>query len=84
MLFNKEKEMLEAFLNSDIHELSCHVKLTSKQIENILKNKNNIKKFYHISEIEGIGAKTYKAFFDYFYNNRYMEHKNIQLKLHIL
>ena len=79
----KEKDMVDAFKTTDIDDLSKIVKLNTKQIDNLKRNQQSIVKFHQISEIEGIGAVTYKSIFDYYYNNHNVEKKAVQLSLDI-
>lgn len=79
----KEKEMVDAFKITYIDDLSRSIKLNAKQIDNLKRKQKSIEKFYQISEIEGIGVVTYKAIFDYYYNNHCIERKGVQLSLDI-
>ena len=79
----KEKEMIDAFLTTDIVELSKHIKLNQKQIENLKNNQKNIYKFSQISNVEGIGIVTYKSIYYYFYNEQQNKEKCVQLALEL-
>ena len=79
----KEKEMIDAFLVTDIVELSKHIKLNQKQIENLKNNQKNIYKFSQISNVEGIGIVTYKSIYYHFYNEQQNKEKCVQLALEL-
>ena len=61
-----EKAMLERFNALEPAELKKIAKLNSKQIDNI-RSRMPYKKFWHISETESVGIKTYSNLFRYFY-----------------
>ena len=63
----KEKEMLDAFNNCDLYELSSIIKLSSKQID-LLKSNIPYTRFWMIEKTPSIGKTTYKNLFKHFYN----------------
>lgn len=64
----KEKEMVTAFNDMGIVELSRQVRLTKSQQDAIASIKP-IQRFWTISKIKGLGIKTYTNIFDFFYND---------------
>lgn len=63
----KEKEMLEIFNKTDLFELAHNIKLSSKQIEALEKDRP-YSRFWMISKTPSIGKTGYKNIFKYFYN----------------
>lgn len=63
----KELEMIN-LLKNNFSDLKKFLKLPDSTIDNIKDRLNEIKRFYDLCEIEGIGKKTYAKIFDYFYN----------------
>lgn len=76
----KEAEMVNKYNQTTINDLSKKIKLTQKQKENLEIN-GAVKRFWHISEIPGIGDKTYKAIFDLYYNNETTDDSAVQMTL---
>lgn len=69
----KEKDMLDAFNNTDTNSLGNHIRLSSKQ-KSIIESNKPYSRFFKILETESIGVKTYSEIFNYFYNlNDYEE-----------
>lgn len=64
----KEKEMLDAFNNSDV-EAMCIMLDIKRREKKALQQKENITRFFMIKSMESIGIKTYTKLFNYFYNN---------------
>lgn len=65
----KEKEMLEAFNNTDKHALCDELKITGNSRKSLL-SCGKIKRFHLIKNLENIGIHTYKKIFICFYNGR--------------
>ncbi|MGM0411367.1 MAG: macro domain-containing protein [Bacillota bacterium] len=61
-----EKEMIDLINKVNYKNLIKEVGLSSKQAKTIIKNKP-IKRFWHIKEFNGIGKKSYKKVFRYYY-----------------
>ena len=66
----KEKEMIDNYSLTNLYSIQKELKLTSKQIDALMKNQYSIKRFYDILSIPSIGKTTYKKLFDYFYNQK--------------
>lgn len=66
-----EQNMIDSFKSTDLDRLSKIVKLNYRQLDRINENKKNINHFYDILKMPGIGIKTYKKLFDYFYNHSF-------------
>lgn len=64
-----EMAMLDSLNSLTIEMLISDVKLPKKQAEKIYDN-IPYKRFWHISELEGIGEKTYEKLFNYFYEKK--------------
>lgn len=63
----KELEMLNNLKNISLFKLAEDLKLGEKQLKVLKENRMNIKRFFEIGSLEGIGSTTYKKIFDYFY-----------------
>ena len=66
----KEYEMITNFKNISIDKLSNYIKLNNKQKNNLKITQKTIKRFYDISNTEGIGLTTYKSIHEYFYKKQ--------------
>ncbi len=62
-----EKEMVNMLNACTKENLVCNVKLTKKQADIVINN-FPYKRFWHISNLEGIGVGAYEKVFKYFYN----------------
>lgn len=62
-----EKKMVDKLNEMSISSISAGVRLTEKQKEAIEGNKP-LKRFWHLSQIDSIGAKAYEKLFNYFYD----------------
>ena len=63
----KEKEMVDAFNDTDFDSFHFNFRLNTKQ-KNMLHISKPIKRFREIQQFDGIGISTYKSLFTYFYN----------------
>ena len=70
-----EADMVNYF-NNNFQELSNKIKLSKNQITNIEKT-TPIKRFWHLSQIQGISIKTYQDLFDFCKQSH--NHNNISL-----
>lgn len=64
----KEKEMVGLFHLEDINALCVKLKISGKGREGLISNQHQIKRFYEISKIPGVGKKSYEKIFNYYYN----------------
>lgn len=76
----KEGEMVNKYNQTPIGTLSNHVKLTQKQKLG-LEIKGKINRFWNLSEIPGIGDKTYRSIFNFFYTLDQNDDSNVQMTL---
>lgn len=70
-LEGKDLEMLNAFKNININNLSKQLKLSNEQIEVLNNNQKIITNFSDLKKLSGIGNKTYRSLFTYFFNEKY-------------
>ncbi|SCI61369.1 macro domain-containing protein [Intestinibacter bartlettii] len=61
-----EREMLDGINSANLIEIYKHVGITKKAAEKVEENKN-INRFWQISKIKGITAKSYKQIYEFFY-----------------
>lgn len=63
----KEKEMVNNYNNSDL-KVICSLLNIKNKICKCLANNKDIKRFFEIKDIDGVGITTYRKLFDYYYN----------------
>lgn len=64
----KEKEMLDAFNESDVSSMCDYLKIKGKARIG-LENKSYLERFYMIKSLADVGMTTYSKIFNYFYND---------------
>ena len=75
----KELEMVKTFKETPTLEIKQHVRLNSKQVMAIDRNKNKVNRFFDIARIDGIGIETYKSLFRFFYDNNLKREEQLSL-----